>query len=200
MDANTCASTEPSPAVSAMLEKTLAIFKGDPSGVPNLHPAALKKYNVFCRQREADLYMIFLALVGDEDCSWLDDAVFLPSFTAAAPMAGKKNERPVSGGANKSKKMHGIVRYEYHLCVVEECRKDGRQHGLRVCCTQMGDVWIRLYKNGNRLAQIVLNSDLSVQSSIDDGGLKKLRAHLHLILDCFVESKNNLKRADQPAE
>ena len=41
------------------------------------------------------------------------------------------------------------------------------------------------FKNGRRLAQIVLNADLSEQSSMDDGGLEILKQHLHLVKDCF---------------
>lgn len=172
---------------TAMLEKTVAIFKNNPAGVANLHAAALKKYDVFCRHRTVDLYTTFLALVGEHDSSWCNDAVYAPAFKACVPMVGKKNERNVSGGMNNSKQAHGIVRYEYMCCAIEECRKDGKEHGLRVVCTQMGDIWLRLFKNGKRLAQIILNSDLSEQSSIDDGGLKKFKQHLHLIKDCFVE-------------
>ena len=80
----------------------------------------------------------------------------------------------------------GLVRYAYKCNIIEECRRDGKEHGLRVVCTQMGDVWIRLHRHGKRLAQIVLNADLTEQSSIDDGGLKGLRQHLHLIRDCFA--------------
>ena len=82
--------------------------------------------------------------------------------------------------------MHGIVRYEYKSNIIEECRKDGKVHGLRVVCTQMGHIWIRLHKNNQRLAQLVLNGDLSEQSSIDDGGLKILKENIQLIRNCFV--------------
>ena len=32
----------------------------------------------------------------------------------------------------------GLVRYEYKCNIIEECRRDGKEHGLRVVCTQMG--------------------------------------------------------------
>ena len=104
---------------------------------------------------------------------------------------GKKNERPVSGGrCNTTGRPHGVIRYQYKANVIEEGRKGGQPHGLRVVCTQMGDIWIRLHKNGERLAQVVLHADLSENSSMakDDGGLKTLRQHLHLIQDCFVNT------------
>lgn len=85
--------------------------------------------------------------------------------------------------------MHGVVRYEYKGNIVEEGRKHGDTHGLRVVFTQMGHFWIRLFKNGKRLAQLVLNGDFSKQSSIDEGGLKILMQHLHLIVDCFASQK-----------
>lgn len=65
---------------------------------------------------------------------------------------------------------------------------EGKEHGLRVVCTQVGQIWLRLYKNGERMAQIVLNGDSTVAAMpkpIDDGGLKTLQSHLHLIQDCF---------------
>lgn len=166
------------------LEKTVEAFKDDPV-VPNVHEAALRKYVVFCRNRTADLYRTFFALVGDRDLSWCNDAVYCPSFAACAPFAGQKYARMVSGGTNRSKQMHGLVRYDYQCHIIEECRKGGKQHGLRVVCTEMGHVWLRLYKNGERLAQLVLNGDMSVQSKIDDGGLRGLKEHLHLIRACF---------------
>eukprot|EP00854_Cymbomonas_tetramitiformis_P024397 gene24397-29658_t len=174
---------------TAMLEKTVAAFKSDPSGLhnlPNLHQVALKSYEVFCRHRTADLHTTFLALVGDQDPSWCNDAVYMSAFKASVPFPGKKDERMVSGGANNSKQVHGLVRYEYKGNAIEECRKDGKEHGLRVVCLQVGGVYLRMHKNGKRLAQIVLNADLSVQSSIDDGGLKIFQQHLHLIQDCFA--------------
>ena len=36
--------------------------------------------------------------------------------------------------------VHGLVRYEYKGNLIEEGRKDGLEHGLRVDCTQMGDI------------------------------------------------------------
>ena len=168
-----------------VLERTVAIFKSDPAGFPKPHQTALNKYQIFCANRTAGLYVTFLGLIGEQDLSWCNDAKYTASFMANVPFPGKNNERAVSGGATQSRKMHGIVRYEYKGNIIEECCKDGKQHGLRVVCTQMGHIWIRLFKNGQRLAQIVLNADLSEQSSIDEGGLKSLKQHLHLIRDCF---------------
>jgi hypothetical protein len=167
------------------LERTIAIFKSDPN-VPNLHEATLTKYKKFCSNRTVDLYTTFFKLIGEEDLSWCNEATYNASFRANAPFGGKKNERNVSGGAKSSQKMHGIVRYEYKGNIIEECRKDGQVHGLRVVCTQMGHIWIRLHKNNKRLAQLVLNGDLSEQSSIDEGGLKILKDNIQLIRNCFV--------------
>jgi len=153
--------------------------------VPNLHAVAQKKYAVFCRNRTAELHATFLGLVGVPD---FDGAEYVPAFTACVPWPGKTNERK-AGGMVKKGIMHGVVRYEYKGSLVEEGRKDGAEHGLRVVCVQTGDIWIRLFSNGKRLAQIVLSSlDYSVASNpkpIDEGGLVKLQAHLHLILECF---------------
>jgi len=168
-----------------LLQKTITTFQSNPS-VPKLHVVAQKKYNVFCRNRTADLYMEFFALVGIPDVS---TATFVPQFMACVPFPGKKNERVVCGMASNGV-AHGILRYEYTGCLIEECRVDGREHGLRVVCTQMGDIWIRLFSNGKRLAQIVLSSDYSISANpkpIDDGGLDKLRSHLHLIIACFEQ-------------
>lgn len=171
-----------------ILDQTVAAFRNP--RVAKLHPTALRKYAVFCSNRTAELYRKFLTLVGDEDQAWLDDAVFTTSFRACAPFAGKKHERDVSGMAKgRSPVMHGLVRYEYKGHVVEECRKDGRQHGLRVVCTEMGHVWLRFYENGNRLAQLVLNGDMSEQSSVDEGGLKVLKSNLDLVRKCFESHK-----------
>jgi len=174
------------------LEQTVRRFKQRPLDIPlpgrrtTLHATSTRKYNKFCRGRRANLYSVFLKLVGDDDLSWLDETVFVESFRANVPFPGKKNERSVQGGRGcASKIMHGIVRYEYKDNIIEECRKEGKQHGLRVVCTQMGHVWIRLYDSGTRLAQIVLNADLSEQSAIDDGGLAMLSSHVHLVRECF---------------
>jgi hypothetical protein len=170
-----------------MIEETIVLFNSDHSGVlSKAHSVASRRYDIFCHHRTASLYVTFLELIGDLDLSWCDDAVFMPSFMANAPMSGKKYERAVTGG-NNSGKMHGLVRYEFTGCIIEECRKDDRPHGLRVVCTQMGDIWIRLHDNGARLAQIVLHADLTVQSSIDGGGLGLLQEHLHLIQDCLTK-------------
>mmetsp|Transcript_480 Transcript_480/g.1128 ORF Transcript_480/g.1128 Transcript_480/m.1128 type:complete len:216 (-) Transcript_480:70-717(-) len=175
---------------SLMLEKTVAIFARDPAGVPNLaNKVSIKHYSKFCAKRTADLYITFFALIGDEDLSWCDDAVYSPSFKGNAPFPGKQHERLISGGCagtTNAGAMHGLVRYEFKGSIIEECRRDGQPHGLRVTCTMLGDVWIRLYRHGERLAQVVLHADLSLQSSIDGGGLKILRDHLHLIKECFV--------------
>ena len=64
----------------------------------------------------------------------------------------------------------------------------GRESTGKVACclsftrTQVGQIWIRLYSNGQRLAQIVLNSDYTVASMPkpnNDGGLKVLRYFPH---------------------
>lgn len=166
-----------------LLEQAIAAFVRNPS-VPRAHDVAQRKYSAFCYNRTAELYNTFFHLVGAPD---LSEAKFAPTFTANAPFPGKKDERIVSGMAKKGV-MHGIVRYEYKGNIIEECRKDGLEHGLRVVCTQMGDIWLRLHSDGNRLAQIVLSSDLREAGNpkpIDEGGLKTLRSHLHLILACF---------------
>merc|ERR1711977_220118 len=153
------------------LQDTVTYFQKAPS-VPGLHEAAQRKYNVFCRNRTPELYQTFFELVGPPpDFS----GTRVGAFTACAPFRGKKDERTVSG-MSRDGVMHGLVRYEYHQCLIEECRVDGREHGLRVVCTQMGDIWIRLFSNGNRLAQIVLSSDYSIGGGpvIDEGGLKML--------------------------
>ena len=171
-----------------VLEKTISKFKIGPD-LKTAHPTALKKYDVFNRRRTADLFITFLALVGDEDLSWLSNAVHVPLFVACVPFNGKNNERPVCGGMDKnSKAAHGIVRYVYKSNIIEEFRKEGQPHGLRVVCTEMGHVWIRLHDTGKRLAQVVLNGDLTEQSSTDEGGLKILQDNLRLIRDCFVDT------------
>jgi hypothetical protein len=186
---NDTTSAEKWPHVSAvlecgvLLEQTIAAFRAKPS-MPKVHDAAQKRYAIFCRNRTAELYTTFFSLVGVPD---LSGATFVPSFKACVPFPGKKSERDTCGMA-KSGLPHGVVRYEYIQCVVEECRVDGREHGLRVVCVQTGDIWIRLFSHGKRLAQIVLCSDFSVSGNpkpIDDGGLKQLKSHLHLVLACF---------------
>lgn len=177
---------------SAMLEKTVAIFTSDPTSVPNLkNKVSLKHYSKFNARRTAELYATFLSLIGDEDLSWCDDAVYSPSFKGNAPFPGKQHERLISGGCTgggggSSGAMHGLVRYEFKGSIIEECRRDGQPHGLRVTCTLLGDTWIRLYRYGERLAQVVLHADLTLQSTIDGGGLKILREHLYLIKECFA--------------
>lgn len=109
-------------------------------------------------------------------------------FEACVPFPGKTNQRPVCGMARGGSTPHGLIRYEFKGCSVEECRVNGREHGLRVVCTQMGDYWIRLYSNGVRLAQIVLTADGTEGGglTIDNGGLEALKGHLHLIRGCIT--------------
>ena len=164
------------------LERTITMFKSDPT-IPNLHEVAQKKYKTFNENRNVELYTKFLELIGEKDLTWFNEAKYNPSFKANVTFAGNKNERNVSGGLTSSQKMQGIVRYEYKANVVEECRKD---HCMVLeWFAQMGHIWIRLFNNNKRLAQVVLNADLSEQSCIDDGGLKIVKENLQLIRDCF---------------
>lgn len=152
--------------------------------MPRLHDVAQRKYDTFCRNRTAELYNAFFTLVGAPDFS---ESSFSKSFTACVPFPGKKDERAVCGMV-KDGIVHGLVRYEYKGNLIEETRKNGMEHGLRVVCTQMGDIWLRLHSNGKRLAQIVLSADYRESANprpIDDGGLKELRGHMHLVLQCF---------------
>ena len=170
-----------------VLQETIARFKSTPSAVSNLQGVAQKQYSVFCRHRTAELYTTFLALV-ESPIDFFREANFMAKFNAAAPFSGRAHERPVSGMATAGSVMHGVVRYEYKGCLIEECRKDGKPHGLRVVCTQHGDIWIRLHSEGQRLAQVVLTSGYSIAANpkpIDDGGLEGLLSHLHLIRECF---------------
>ena len=165
------------------LTQAIAAFRSNPS-VAKAHEVAQRKYSIFCRNRTADLYTAIFDLVGAPD---LSEAKFAPAFKACAPFPGKKDERTVNGMVKKGV-MHGVVRYEYKGNIIEECRKDGVEHGLRVVCTQMGDIWLRLHSDGKRLAQIVLSSDFKEAANpkpIDEGGLKTLRSQLHLVLACF---------------
>mmetsp|Transcript_22240 Transcript_22240/g.35760 ORF Transcript_22240/g.35760 Transcript_22240/m.35760 type:complete len:211 (+) Transcript_22240:34-666(+) len=171
-------------STKSYLMKTVTQFKRNPS-VPNLHSTAQRKYATFCRNRTAELYTTFLGLVGYPD---FGKSKFIKEFKACVPFPGKTNERTVGGMAKDGFVMHGVVRYAYKGNLIEECRKNGKEHGLRVVCTQMGDIWIRLFSNGKRLAQVVLSADCKVAANpkpIDDGGLKGLMSHLHLILECF---------------
>jgi hypothetical protein len=180
-------SSEPSSdTASSSLDRTVVAFRADPA-LPDIHATAARMYGTFCARRTPKLYTKFFQLVGDEDYEgWLSGSRYTPAFRACAPFHGKKDERSVAGGrCVASGKMHGLVRYEYKKNVIEECRRDGEPHGLRVVCIETGHIYIRLYNQGERVAQIVLNSDLSVQNTIDDGGLKNLQAHLHLITACF---------------
>ena len=151
-------SVKPTGSGDGVLEATIHAFQKMPS-VPKLHDVAQRKYGVFCRNRTAELYTTFWTLLGGPPD--LTGTRFVPSFNACVPFPGKTNERPVSGMAKKGA-MHGVIRYEYKGNLVEKCRQEGREHGLRVVCTQMGDIWIRLFSKGKRLAQIVLSSDRSI--------------------------------------
>lgn len=48
-------------AGNELLAKTIDAFKSKPS-VPKLHDVAQRKYNIFCRNRSAELYTTFFAL------------------------------------------------------------------------------------------------------------------------------------------
>ena len=170
-----------------LLEKTVANFRIKPA-IPKLHRVAQKKYNAFNRNRTAELYTTFFALVGDGIPDYGASARYSEQFTCCAPWPGRTNERPVNGMVAPGATMHGLVRYEYKGNVIEECRLDGREHGLRVVCVQTGDIWIRLFQEGRRLAQIVLSYDGAISANpkpIDEGGLPALMKHLHLIKACF---------------
>ena len=61
---------------------------------------------------------------------------------------------------------------------------------MRVVFSQLGDIGVRLFKRGKRLAQVVMSTDGDVVDSpapVDGGGLTLLKSHLHLIADCFVK-------------
>jgi len=177
--------TEPAPTTGApqILQETITLFQNKP-GISGAHNTAQRAYNKFCANRTAQLYITFWELVGAPDFSGTG---FNPKFTARVPTGGSKDNRPVQG-MELGGLCHGVVRYEYKANIIEECHMQGAEHGLRVVFTEVGQIWVRLYSNGERLAQIVLNGDYSVASMpkpIDDGGLKMLRNHLHLIVDCF---------------
>ena len=175
-----------------LLDKTVAAFQKR-SSIPKLHKVAQKKYAVFCRNRTAELYRTFFSLVGDAPPDFGEAKLAGDrGFTACVPFPGKTCERPVYGMAKGGTTPHGLFRYEFKGCSVEECRVNGREHGLRVVCTQMGDYWLRLYSNGDRLAQIVLSADGAEGGgpAIDDGGLGLLRSHLHLVRECLLGKCN----------
>ena len=179
------AAMEPSPPIDVpqLLEETIALFKRKPS-MCGAHDTAQRAYDKFCRNRTAQLHATFFALVGMPDFA---AARFNPKFGACVPTGGCKEDRAVEG-MEQGGRCHGVVRYEYKANIIEECHMEGKEHGLRVVCTQVGQIWLRLYKNGERMAQIVLNGDFTVAQMpkpIDDGGLKLLRSHLHLIQDAF---------------
>uniref|UniRef100_A0A7S3J5Z8 Uncharacterized protein n=1 Tax=Euplotes harpa TaxID=151035 RepID=A0A7S3J5Z8_9SPIT len=172
-----------SPVAPSELLKTITKFKAKPAYGPKTNTVSQKIYTTFNANRTAELYMYFWDLVGGMD---FKDAKYDASYLGCVPFPGKKNERTIQG-MKFNGVMHGVVRYEYKTMLIEECYKDGREHGLRVVCTSMGDVWLRLWKNGNRLAQIVLNADLSEckANAKDDGGLKLFRKHLHVVVTCL---------------
>mmetsp|Transcript_6920 Transcript_6920/g.12733 ORF Transcript_6920/g.12733 Transcript_6920/m.12733 type:complete len:205 (-) Transcript_6920:120-734(-) len=176
------------------IEAAVARFKLEPA-IAKSHNTAQRKYNTFCKNRNASLYTTFYNLDVVGGAPDFKNTTFVQEFKACAPFPGRTNLRPVSGMAKKGSIMHGLVRFNYKGNIIEECRKNGKEHGLRVTCTQMGDIWIRLYSNGKRLAQIVLSPGYSIAEMprpIDDGGLKDLMSHLDLILECFgVVSTNN---------
>jgi len=168
-----------------LFDKTVAQFQKQNPFKAKLQGAAPKKYETFCRNRTADLYATFFGLINSfPDYS---ESKFTPSFTACVPFPGRKDLRPVEGMARGGNVPHGLIRYEYKGDLIEECRKDGKEHGLRVVVVQTGHIWIRLHSEGNRLAQVALNADYSVSpaETKDDGGLKLLKSHLHLIQGCF---------------
>ena len=166
--------------IMALFEKTVKSFRTKPPE-KKLHPTAQRLYTNFSNNRTADLYTTFFDLVGGvPDYSESK----LSTFTACVPF---REERPVRGMA-KNGVAHGLIRYEYKGNIVEETRLDGKEHGLRVVCTQLGDIWIRFFSKGKRLAQIVMSPSgkIGTPKPIDEGGLKDLRSNLHLIVECFV--------------
>jgi len=166
-----------------LMQETVALFQKKPS-IVGAHATAQRAYDRFCRNRTAQLHAAFFTLVGMPEFS---SARFNPKFGARVPTGGSKADRFVEG-MEQSSRCHGVIRYEYKANIIEECHMGGKEHGLRVVFTEVGQIWIRLYKNGQRMAQIVLNGDFTVASMpkpIDEGGLSMLRSHLHLIQDCF---------------
>ena len=62
----------------------------------------------------------------------------------------------------------------------------GKEHGLRVVFNQLGDIGVRLFRKGKRIAQISMSPEGAVMTSpapIDGGGLKQLKSHLHLVAE-----------------
>lgn len=103
MECGATSSGEKKPA-PASLEATIATFKANPRGIPNLHEVAVAKYTAFCERRTSALYTTFLDAIGDGAYhDWLSDegAVFCESFKACAPMPGKTHERLVCGGMSR---------------------------------------------------------------------------------------------------
>jgi len=179
------ATAEPTLTVDSLqrMEETIARFQRR-SVIAGAHDTAQRAYNKFCANRTAQLPATFFELVDVPD---LSRAAFNPQFKACVPTGGSKDDRFVEG-MEQAGRCHGVIRYEYKSNIIEECHMDGSEHGLRVVFTQVGQIWIRLYSNGQRLAQIVLNGDYTVASMpkpIDQGGLVLLWRHLDLIVDCF---------------
>jgi len=175
-------------ASSDLLDETVSAFQKR-SSIPKLHKVAQNKYDVFNSNRTADLYRTFFGVVGDAPPEFGEAKLAAErGFAACVPFPGKTNERPVYGMAKGGCTPHGLIRYEFKGCSIEECRVNGKEHGLRVVCTQMGDYWLRLYSNGKRLAQLVLSADCAEGGgpAIDDGGLQLLRSHLHLVRECLL--------------
>ena len=167
-----------------LVQQTVSKFKAKPT-VPKLHPTAQRLYSTFNSNRPADLYATFFDIVGGVPD--YTGSTFNSKFTACVPFPGLTNQRPVAGMA-KGSVPHGLVRFEYKANIIEETRLDGKEHGLRVVCTQLGDIWIRLFSKGKRLAQIVMSPSGTIAGSpkpIDEGGLKDLKSNLHLIVECF---------------
>merc|ERR1711907_51431 len=179
------APSEPAPASEPpqLMQETVALFQKKPS-IGGAHDTAQRAYDKFCRNRTAHLYSTFFALVGIPEFS---KGRFNSKFGACVPTGGSKEDRFVEG-MEENGLCHGVIRYEYKANIIEECHREGKEHGLRVVFTQVGQIWIRLYNNGERMAQIVLYGDFTVASMpkpIDEGGLSMLQSHLHLIQDCF---------------
>ena len=154
------------------------------------HDICVRKYTIFNKNRTAELHSLFMNYVGiPED---INETKYSAKFRGCTPFSGTKNERDIQGGCKDSSIMHGIIRYEYKTNLIEEGRINNKAHGLRVTFVQTGDIWIRLNKNDNRIAQIVLASDYSIQSNpkpVDEGGLDFLKANLPLILACLEAKK-----------
>ena len=116
----------------AEVEATVAHFKKNLKTLKKkykFHPKVLMNYEVFNRNRTAELYEFFwnLDVVGHPDLSGAK--LVETSFLGCAPFAGKKNERPLFGMA-KDSLAHGLIRFEYKTDIVEECRIAGKERKL----------------------------------------------------------------------